>query len=112
LTLEGKSPETILWHRKKLTAFATFLQNGGRPPKVCSLTIEDGWAFVKSLLERKTKYDNHHSREQMQGGLAPQTIHGFVRSLRAFASWLAVERLHPNGRATAACRKPFGSWIL
>ena len=91
LTLEGKSPETILWHRKKLTAFATFLQNGGAPLKICSLAVEDGRAFVKLLMERTTKYDDHLHREQVQGGLAPQTVHGFVRSLRAFASWLERE---------------------
>ena len=32
LTLEGKSPATILWHRKKLTTFARFMQDGGAPP--------------------------------------------------------------------------------
>ena len=42
-------------------------------------------------MERKTRYDNHLHRDQVQGGLAPQTIHGFVRSLRAFASWLEAE---------------------
>jgi site-specific recombinase XerD len=52
------------------------------------LAVEDGRAFVKLLMERTTKYDDHLHREQVQGGLAPQTIHGFVRSLRAFASWL------------------------
>ena len=33
LTLEGKSPATLLWHRKKLTAFSAFIQNGGRLPR-------------------------------------------------------------------------------
>jgi site-specific recombinase XerD len=42
-------------------------------------------------MERTTKYDDHLHREQVQGGLAPQTIHGFVRSLCAFASWLERE---------------------
>jgi len=42
-------------------------------------------------MECKTRYDNHLHRDQVQGGLAPQTIHGFVRSLRAFASWLEAE---------------------
>jgi hypothetical protein len=29
ITLKGKSPETVLWHRKKLPAFAQFLQQQG-----------------------------------------------------------------------------------
>ena len=49
LTLEGKSPKTILWYRKKLTRFATFMQDGGTPAKVCSLTLDDGRSFLKSL---------------------------------------------------------------
>ena len=56
LTLEGKSPETVLWYRKKLAAFAKFMQNGGEPVRICSLAIEDGRAFVKSVMKRKTKY--------------------------------------------------------
>lgn len=31
LTLEGKSPETVLWHNKKLSAFLTFMQPRGWP---------------------------------------------------------------------------------
>jgi len=92
LTLEGKSPATILWHRKKLTTFARFMQNGGAPPKICSLTIEDGRAFIKSLMERKTKYTSHVWRQEIEGGLAPQTVHGFVRSMRTFGSWLEREQ--------------------
>ena len=91
LTLEGKSPATLLWHRKKLTAFSVFIQNSGAPFKICDLTLQDGRAFVQSLMERKTRYPGHDIRPEIEGGLAPQTIHGFVRSLRTFASWLQRE---------------------
>ena len=91
LTLEGKSPATLLWHRKKLTAFSAFVRNGGVPIKVCDLALQDGRAFIQSLMERKTRYPNHAIRSEIEGGLAPQTIHGFVRSLRTFASWLQRE---------------------
>ncbi len=39
-------------------------------------------------MECKTRYPAHDIRPEIEGGLAPQTIHGFVRSLRTFASWL------------------------
>ena len=91
LTLEGKSPETVLWYLKKLTPFAAFMQNGGAPSKICALDLEDGRTFVKSLMERKTKYANHVFRHEVQEGLAPQSIHGYARALRAFASWLQEE---------------------
>ena len=91
LTLEGKSPETILWYRKKLTRFATFMQDGGTPAKVRSLTLDDGRSFIKSLMELTTRYANHCLCHEVQGGLAPQSIHGYVRALRAFATWLQEE---------------------
>ncbi|MBN1887194.1 MAG: tyrosine-type recombinase/integrase [Thermoflexales bacterium] len=91
ITLEGKSPETVVWHRKKLTKFSAFIQNGGSPPKVCDFTLDDGRAFVKLLMEQETRYTDHPLRHETQGGLAPQTVHGFVRSIRTFASWLQEE---------------------
>ncbi len=42
LILKGMGPGTILWYRKKLTRFATFMQDGGTPAKVRSLTLDDG----------------------------------------------------------------------
>ena len=91
LALEGKSPETIVWYRKKLTCFAVFTQDGGEPARVSALSIEEGRAFVKSIMERKTKYANHVLRAEVMEGLSPQSIHGYVRALRAFASWLQEE---------------------
>ena len=40
LTLESKSPATILWYRKKLSPFVAFMQDGGDPPKICSPDLE------------------------------------------------------------------------
>lgn len=91
LTLEGRSPETVVWHEKKLSAFLRFLQTNGREVKVRDLTVDDARQFVRSLMERKTKYPNHKIHREREGTLAPQTIHGFVRSLKTFASWLKNE---------------------
>lgn len=91
LALEGKSPETILWHNKKLSAFLNFMQPNGSQVKICELTLDDARRFIRSLMERKTKYSDHKFHREIEGGLAPQTIHGFVRSLKTFASWLAEE---------------------
>ena len=37
LTLEGKSPETVVWHNKKLSAFLDFMEADGTAVKVCEL---------------------------------------------------------------------------
>ena len=91
LALEGKSPETVLWHNKKLSAFLNFMQPNGSQVKICELTLDDARRFIRSLMERKTKYPDHKFHREIEGGLAPQTIHGFVRSLKTFASWLVEE---------------------
>jgi hypothetical protein len=59
MTLEGKSLYTVLWHRKKLPAFAKFLQNSGRSLKVGDLAVEDPRAFIKHLMERMTRFTDH-----------------------------------------------------
>jgi site-specific recombinase XerD len=79
----------VVWHRKKLARFSAFMQNG-TPTRVRDITLDDGRAF-KSLMEQKTRYADHPLRHEAQGGLAPQTVHGFVRSVRTFASWLQEE---------------------
>jgi hypothetical protein len=66
MTLEGKSPETVLWHRKKLPAFAQFLQQQGHSLKVKDVRVEDARAFIKSLLERKTRYSAHVLRKEVE----------------------------------------------
>ena len=91
MTLEGKSPETIVWHRKKLPAFAQFLQQRGHSLKVIDLDLDDARSFIKDLMERKTRYSAHVLRKEIEGGLAISTIHGYTRSLRTFSSFLERE---------------------
>jgi len=67
------------------------MQPNGSQVKICELTLDDARRFIRSLMERKTKYPDHKFHREIEGGLAPQTIHGFVRSLKTFASWLAEE---------------------
>ena len=57
LTLEGKSPATLLWHRKKLTAFSVFIQNSGAPFKICDLTLQDGRLYSVDLNSGKSSVD-------------------------------------------------------
>ncbi|MFQ5944537.1 MAG: tyrosine-type recombinase/integrase [Anaerolineales bacterium] len=87
--LEGKSPETVIWHQKKLMGFLEFLQAElGDGVLVRDLSIDHGRAFIKHLMDRKTKYADHPHHREIEGGLAPSTINGFARSLKAFSSWL------------------------
>ena len=91
LTLEGKSAEYTLWLQSRLKPFAKFFVANQGQDRINSLTIEDGRAFIKSLMERKVRYTDHKIRNEIEGGLAPITIHGYVRALRSFSSWLYEE---------------------
>ena len=91
MTLEGKSPAYTDWLRRRLGDFAKFFQASQGQARIDSLTIEDGRAFVKYLMERKQRYIGHKLRNEIEGGLAPTTIHGYVRALRSFSSWLSNE---------------------
>ena len=91
MTLEGKSSSYADWLRRRLGDFAKFFQASRGQARIDSLTIEDGRAFVKYLMERKHRYTDHKLRDEVEGGLAPTTIHGYVRALRSFSSWLYDE---------------------
>jgi len=63
LAMEGKSPETIVWYRKKLTCFAVFMQNGGEPARVSALSIEGYYPQVRcrvqAIAQLDTWFDQH-----------------------------------------------------
>jgi site-specific recombinase XerD len=42
-------------------------------------------------MDRETLFNDHPCREEVKKPLSVQTIHGYVRTLRAFASWLEEE---------------------
>jgi len=70
--MEGKSPRTIGWYQQKLGAFVAFLED----PPAQELTLDHAKHFVAGLWKRD---------------ITAQTVHGYVRTLRAFASWLERE---------------------
>lgn len=89
IKLEGKSPATIRWHRRKLKALLEFLQEGAEwELTVQEFNLDAARSFIQMLMDRKTRYPNHPKREQKKGGLSPSTINGFARSLKAFSTWL------------------------
>jgi hypothetical protein len=49
------------------------------------------FAFIMSLTDRKSIYEDHPTREEVHRPLFIQTIHGYVRTMRAFSIWLEEE---------------------
>lgn len=89
---EGKSRNTTLWYRKRLT---TFIRSIGDDPKLPDLTLANARAFVAQLQERETCYNGHPFRPVREGGLSAFTIHSYVRAIKAFSTWLHEEGFTP-----------------
>ncbi|GAI33387.1 unnamed protein product, partial [marine sediment metagenome] len=87
---EGKSPRTVSWYTDNLTSFARFLQNGSSPVTLVEAGIEEAREFIL-YLQKKRKWDDSVTIPTREERLSPYTVQGYVRSLRAFYSWLYRE---------------------
>ena len=87
---EGKSPRTVTWYRLMLRKFASFTGNG-EPARISAVSVNEARAFVAHLQGVDAKYKNHPLTPQVEGGLSPYTIHGYVRTIKVFGSWLQEE---------------------
>lgn len=85
---EGRSPKTVDWYRWLLGKFVGFL---GDKLKLAQLSVDDARAFVAALQARDCRYENHPLAGKQPGGLSPYTIHGYVRTLKVFSTWLHEE---------------------
>ena len=85
---EGKSPATGKWYRKRIGKYMEFLgENSG----IEGLNINTARAFVAHLQAQEVRYKDHPFSPEVEGGLSPHTIHGYVRAMKAFGSWLTAE---------------------
>lgn len=86
--IEGKSPKTIKWYVNLLGHFASYL---GKTATLRHLTLNNARSFVAHLRGKERRYVGHPLSPEKKGGLSPHTIHAYVRSLKAFSSWLQEE---------------------
>ncbi len=92
---EGKSPKTISWYSANLKSFRNYLKNRHLPDSLDSIDTKLLREYVLYLL-KKTRYENHPYTPPKTELLSTATIHGHVRTLRAFFNWLVVEGLAQN----------------
>ena len=92
MAIEGKSPHYIDWLKTRLRFFSNFIhQTFCDDFKLQDLSVEDGRDYIKSLMERETKYKNHPMHNEKKGRLKPQYIHGCGRAVRSFSTWAYEE---------------------
>jgi site-specific recombinase XerD len=90
--IEAKSPQTLIWYRNRLKVYSAFL---GPTPPLKHLTLVTAREFIGHLQTRTTRYESHPLTPTRQGGLSPATVHGYVRTLKAFSHWLCDEGFIP-----------------
>ena len=89
---EGKSPKTISWYSANLKSFRNYLKNRHLPDSLDNIDTKLLREYVLYLL-KKTRYENHPYTPAKTELLSAATVHGHVRTLRAFSNWLVVEGL-------------------
>lgn len=92
LAVEGKSPRYLEWLKKRLRYFGDFLRRTyGNEFKLQDLTVEDGRIYIRELIGRDTRYENHPMHKVQEGKLKIQYIHGLGRAVRSFSTWACDE---------------------
>ncbi len=86
LEVEGKSPLTTLWYRRRLNRFIAFA--GDLPAS--QLSLDEGERFVL-FLSKRGKYPDHPKHQQGEEPMSRATLRNYVRAIRGFATYLNEE---------------------
>lgn len=85
-----KSASTVKWYRQRLNSLSDFL---GEETAIEGITVHQLRKWRGTISDRSTKYTGHPTRAEETGGLSRITLHGYVRSVRRFFTWLVEEGL-------------------
>jgi len=88
---EGKSQRTVTWYDEKLHEYSRWLEGNGYSTALGGFDADRVREYILYLQARETKYEGQPFIPTRPGKLAPETIRGYVRTLKAFASWLYEE---------------------
>lgn len=89
---EGKSSKTISWYSANLKNSRNYLKNRHFPDSIEHVDTRLLRDYVLYLLKRN-RFENHPYTPVKIEPLSVSTVHGHVRTLRAFFSWLVREGL-------------------
>ncbi|MFC1994777.1 phage integrase SAM-like domain-containing protein, partial [Chloroflexota bacterium] len=92
---EGKSPKTISWYSANLKSFRNYVKSRHLPDSLDTIDTKLLREYVLYLMKR-TRYNGHPFTPAKTELLSSATIHGHVRTLRAFSNWLVSEGLAQN----------------
>ena len=94
----GKSASTVAWYGVRLGLFRRFL---GDEATLEGLTVDSARAYIVHLQDRTDRHAGSPFVITATGKLSTAYIHGCVRAIRAFASWLHAENYTETNRLKA-----------
>ena len=97
---EGKSPKTISWYSANLVRFHAYLRSRHPTKSVDHIDTQLLREYVIYLLKQR-RFQDHPNRSPQDEPLSAATIHGHVRTIRAFFSWLSAEGIIDSNPAQA-----------
>ncbi|MFC1919834.1 tyrosine-type recombinase/integrase [Chloroflexota bacterium] len=89
---EGKSHRTIDWYTANLKQFHRYLKIRHLSDSIHSVDIKLLRQYILYLMKRK-RFEDHPLNPTKTTLISASTVHGHVRTLRAFFSWLVREEL-------------------
>jgi site-specific recombinase XerD len=89
---EGKSKNTIDIVASSINYLANYLYSEGLPTDVLEITHTEIRAFIL-YLQRKRCFSHHPYSRPQDRPLSSHTVHCYLRSIRAFWSWLVEEEI-------------------
>jgi len=89
---EGKSPKTISTVSAAVIYLDNFLKSQNLSCLISSIGPSEIRAFIVNLQKRRP-FESHPFARAQQRNLSPHSINSYLRSIRAFWSWLISEEL-------------------
>ena len=86
----GNTPITVRTYRHRLRSFVEYLGDPARP--IAQIDYRDVNRYMGQLRTRQTRYAEHATKPEVEGGLSPATILGFVQTQRTFWAWAVMRR--------------------
>ncbi len=101
---EGKSQKTISWYSANLHRFRSYVISRHHNDNINTIDTKLIREYVLYLMTRK-RFETHPNNATTNESLSSSTIHGHVRTLRAFSNWLLSENLTKTN-LTAGIKPP------
>lgn len=83
---------THRWYSGRINQFMAWY---GYSRPITNITVQTIRAYRDHLVARKIRWPNHKYRPSANSGLSQYTIHGHLRAIKRFFSWLVEEDILP-----------------